>query len=203
MRPASSPAFSPASSPPASSPPASPIGVLAADGDGWTSAGLDGPVPAAGSCHYRTSPGGYYLPDPVCTPGAIDPGVTQADLATTICRPGGHSASVRPPEAITEPFKYRIESAYRDPAATSATELDHLVPLGLGGASDTRNLWPEPDQGQPALFDPRDPYGRNAKDGVEDRLHYAVCGGHVTLLAAQQAIAADWPTALSRSGVTP
>lgn len=196
--------------PPASGPsvpvvsPAAPAGTpLVAAGTGWSAAGLQGPVPAAGSCAYRVAADGYYLPDPSCTPGAVDPAVTAADLGRTICRRGGYTSSVRPPESLTERFKRVAEDAYRDPAATSGTELDHLVPLGLGGASDTRNLWPEPDQGRPAQFDPQDPFGINAKDGVEDRLHAAVCDGLVPLAAAQRAVAADWTTALARLGVTP
>lgn len=178
-------------------------GLVHADGDGWTPAGLEGPVPGPGTCHYRTAADGYLLPDPACTPGAVDSGVTQADLDSTICRAGGYTGSVRPPESMTERFKYQSEAAYRDPASTSDTELDHLVPLELGGASDTPNLWPEPDQGQPAQFDPQDPFGLNGKDGVEDRLHDAVCAGQVSLAQAQDAIAVDWTTALSRLGVAP
>lgn len=160
-------------------------------------------MPAPGSCRYRTAADGYTLPDPQCTPGALDPSVNQADLASTICRSGGYTSSVRPPESLTAPFKRRSEAAYRDPDPSSATELDHLVPLGLGGASDTRNLWAQPDQGRPAQYDPQDGFGINAKDGVEDRLHAAVCGGRVVLAAAQAAIAADWTTALGRLGVAP
>lgn len=184
---------------------ASPSGtpLVVADGPGWTPGGLEGPVPGPGSCRYRTASDGYLLPDPSCTPGAVDPSVTQADIGSTICRSGGYTSSVRPPESMTEEFKYRSEAAYQDPAPTSSTELDHLVPLELGGASDTRNLWAEPDQGSPAQFDPQDPYGYNAKDGVEDRLHDAVCGGEVQLVAAQQAIATNWTTALETLHVSP
>lgn len=82
-------------------------------------------------------------------------------------------------------------------------EYDHLVPLELAGSSDTRNLWPEPDQGSPGQFDARDPYGRNAKDGVEDRLAAAVCAGRVPLAAAQEAVARDWTTAESTLGIGP
>ncbi|HET9076002.1 MAG TPA: hypothetical protein VFN68_03650, partial [Acidimicrobiales bacterium] len=178
-------------------------GLVTAAGAGWTASGLDGPVPAAGTCHYGRAADGYPLPDPACTPGAVDPTVTQADLRSTVCRAGGYSRSVRPPERLSGPFKRLSEAAYRDPRASSGTELDHLVPLGLGGASDTRNLWAQPDQGRPAQFDPQDPFGINAKDGVEDRLHDAVCRGQVGLAAAQQAIASDWTTALARLGVSP
>ncbi|MGW2706708.1 hypothetical protein [Streptomyces sp. NPDC001340] len=41
----------------------------------------------------------------------------------------------------------------------------------------------------------------NLKDPVETKLHTAVCSGKVTLKAAQQAIVADWTTALSRLGL--
>ena len=154
---------------------ASPTAPVTANtgGAGWTVTGLEGPVPAPGSCHYGRAGDGYTLPDPACTPGAIDRSVTTA----TLCRPGGYTASVRPPVRLTEPFKYASMRAYRDPNPTNRTELDHLVPLGLGGSSATPNLWAEPDQGSPAAFDPSDPYGANAKDGVENRLHDAVCSG--------------------------
>ncbi len=42
-----------------------------------------------------------------------------------------------------------------------------------------------------------------ARDGVEDRLHTAVCNGEVILTAAQQAIAANWVTAEAVLGVKP
>ncbi len=38
------------------------------------------------------------LPDPSCTPGAIDPAVAQANIGSTICRTG-YTDSVRPPPA--------------------------------------------------------------------------------------------------------
>lgn len=174
-----------------------------ADGRGWTSDGLEGPVAGPGTCSYRPGTGGAYLPDSACTPGAIDPSVSQSNLAETICRPGGYTSGVRPPESLTEAFKRRAEAAYRDPVSSSHTELDHLVPLELGGASDTRNLWPEPDQGQPSQFDRSDSFGINSKDGVEDRLHAAVCTGQVSLSGAQVAIASDWATAEIRLGISP
>ena len=52
-----------------------------------------------GQCHARPRPR-EPLPDPACTPGAIDPAVTQADIATTICRTG-YTATVRPPAKDT------------------------------------------------------------------------------------------------------
>jgi len=85
------------------------------------------------------------LPDPACTPGAIDPRVTQDTIGTTICV-SGYTRTVRPSTAITGRIKRDQYAAYGLLGLSlSATELDHLVPLELGGApADVANLWPEP-----------------------------------------------------------
>ena len=70
------------------------------------------------------------------------------------------------------------------------TELDHLVPLELGGSNDATNLWPEY------------PPTPNPKDKVENTLNAAVCDGRVSLAAAQKAIAADWLTAEKKLGLS-
>jgi hypothetical protein len=138
-----------------------------------------------GPCHTRD---GGRLPDRRCTPGAADPAVTQADIHATICVTG-YTATVRPPESQTEAFKFRdAYPAYGIPAGVSG-ELDHLVPLELGGANDAANLWPEAG----AIPNP--------KDAVENALREAVCAGQVTLARAQRAIARNWETAEARLGL--
>jgi hypothetical protein len=145
------------------------------------------PQPPAGSCH-ATGSGLYSLPDPGCTPGAIDPAVTQIDLSRTICHPG-YSESVRPPESITEREKRASLTAYGDRKPLHAYEYDHLVSLELGGApNDPRNLWPQPGASP------------NPKDLLEDRLHARVCDHQMTLAAAQLAIARGWVSAYHRFG---
>lgn len=121
------------------------------------------------SCRYTPAGG----PDAVCTPGAIDARVTQATVATTVCVPG-YTATVRPPVSYTGPLKVRLMWAYGDLDTPSAFELDHEIPLELGGAPrDPANLWPEP------IADAR------VKDGRENALHRAICNGTTTLAAAQ------------------
>jgi len=138
-----------------------------------------------GRCYYRDK---GQLPDPRCTPGSIDPIVTQSDIRSTICKKSW-TATVRPPEAATEKFKYDVAyPAYGTPSGEK-TELDHLVPLELGGSNDATNLWPEY------------PPSPNPKDKVEDALNAAVCDGKVKLAAAQAAIAYDWMTAETRLGI--
>ncbi|MER6032099.1 hypothetical protein [Streptomyces sp. NPDC001851] len=153
--------------------------------------------PPAGSCHYRTEKG-EPLEDPACTPGAISPAVTQANLASTICRKGGYTKNIRPPEAITRKEKEANAASYGYSGSLGDAEYDHLISLQLGGdPNDARNLWVEP-------ADPGHESGggiNNKKDPVETKLHTAVCSGKVTLQAAQQAIVTDWTTALSRLGI--
>src|SRR5271166_6036241 len=61
-------------------------------------------TPSPGHCAYRDH---GQLPDPRCTPGAVNPAVTQADIYSTICRKW-YTRTVRQPEAVTERFKYGI-----------------------------------------------------------------------------------------------
>jgi hypothetical protein len=153
--------------------------------------------PPAGSCHYRAEKG-EPLEDPVCTPGAVSPAVTQANLKSTICRKGGYTAGIRPPVSVTGKEKELNAASYGYTGRMGDAEYDHLISLQLGGdPNDSRNLWVEPP-------DPGHKAGggvNNKKDPVETRLHTAVCAGQVTLAAAQRAIATDWTTALSRLGL--
>lgn len=135
--------------------------------------------PHAGACHDRGTTAAP-LPDPGCTPGALNPAVTQATLGRTICVPGW-TRTVRPPSSVTGPEKLASMQAYGDAGPARAYEYDHLVSLELGGApNDRRNLWPEPG-GSP-----------NPKDRLENRLHSQVCSGRLSLHAAQVEIATDW-----------
>jgi hypothetical protein len=149
--------------------------------------------PAAGSCHALGS-GLYSRPDGRCTPGALDPAVTQANIGSTICR-RGWTATVRPPESVTEPEKLASIAAYGDRGAASSYEYDHDVPLELGGAvNDPRNLWPEPD------YPGHSGYYLNPKDRLEQALNSLVCGGEMALSRAQRLIAADWVSAYRTYG---
>lgn len=145
------------------------------------------PVPAPGTCKLG-SRDGQPLPDPKCTPGAINPAVTQDNIKDTICK-SGWTKTVRPPVSKTNNIKQQLDKAYGLPTNTQG-ELDHLSSLELGGApDDPRNLWVEPGKIP------------NPKDAVENKLNQAVCSGLVPLKVAQQAIASNWVTAFDASGL--
>jgi hypothetical protein len=149
--------------------------------------------PPAGACHMVGS-GLYSRADPRCTPGAVNPAVTQATIGSTICR-SGWTSTVRPPESITEPEKLASMRSYRVPGSASGYEYDHDVPLELGGAvNDPRNLWPEPD------YPSRAGFYLNPKDRLESVLKHRVCGGDESLAQAQREIASNWVTAFRQDG---
>ncbi len=150
------------------------------------------PFPASGTCHNRPVPNGT-LPDPVCTPGATDPHVTQTNLPTTICRPGGYTSTVRPPVSVTSIEKRVSITAYTDTGPVGSYEFDHLVPLELGGSPNSpHNLWSQPGASP------------NPKDKLETALHDLACSHRMTLTDAQTAIASDWITTYHHVlGITP
>lgn len=133
------------------------------------------------------------LPDPACTPGSIDPRVTQDNIHQTICVPG-YSKSVRPPVSVTNGMKHQVMEEY----GLAGQELrlyegDHEISIELGGCPgpdagcDFRaNFWPEPWDGDNNAHD---------KDATENRCHRAVCSGVLPLADAQRQIATDWKTA--------
>jgi hypothetical protein len=131
------------------------------------------------SCHIAN--GG--LPDAKCTPGAINPSVTQNNIKNTICV-SGYTKAIRPPVSYTTPLKIKLMKSYGFTDSRSNYELDHLIPLEVGGhPTDVKNLFPEPGYGQ---------YNFHIKDRFENYLHRAVCNGSISLTEAQKQIASDW-----------
>ena len=65
-------------------------------------------------------------------------------------------------------------------------DLDHLIPVSLGGSNDPDNLWPFHAQGEFTL---------DAKNALAAKLRDMVCAGKVSLKEAQDAFKKDWTKA--------
>jgi hypothetical protein len=65
-------------------------------------------------------------------------------------------------------------------------EIDHLIPLCLGGSDDPSNLWPQPRRSI------EETWNAEAKDRLERLMCNMVCDGQIDIAAAQEAFAADW-----------
>jgi hypothetical protein len=163
--------------------------TITGTGTGPTSPiGITTPQPSSGSAQLgkQTKTSGCVahdgLPDSACTPGAIFADATVQE----ICTPG-YSSSVR-----NVPFSEK-DQAYAEYGISShysgQYEVDHLVPLELGGSNDISNLWPEAASPTP---------GFHQKDEVENYLHDQVCSGAVSLKDAQSEIAINWLAVYNR-----
>jgi hypothetical protein len=119
------------------------------------------------------------LPNPAITPGAV-----RTTDATDICAP---SFRTKPFRHTTAAMKHQACAAYgvENCPHAGTMEIDHLLPLELGGLDDVRNLWP-----QLARY-PNAP-GFHVKDKLENELHRRVCGQQMSLHDAQTCILSNW-----------
>jgi hypothetical protein len=114
-------------------------------------------------------------------PLPLNPAVTQATIAATICRPGW-TRKIRPRSIVARRIKRQMLAKISEPArAAPLYQLDHRIPLALGGARlDRRNLALQPIA------------EAHRKDAIELCLNWAVCAGELTLPEAQTKIWTNW-----------
>jgi hypothetical protein len=122
---------------------------------------------------------------------ALNPDVTPDTLATTICVPG-YTSTVRPPVYFTNRIKFALMAQSGiAPARALEFELDHRIPLTLGGnPSSPDNLWLQ--SWEPSAEGWTGANSAKVKDKLEVRLNRLVCAGVLPLAEAQQCIYADW-----------
>jgi hypothetical protein len=117
------------------------------------------------------------LPDHACTPGAV----FRNAATSTICT-SGYTKTVRDvPSSVKKQVYANYGIPYPEPSGSY--ELDHLVPLEIGGSNAIANLFPEAASPTP---------GFHEKDVVENYLHEQVCSGALSLSVAQEQIADNW-----------
>jgi len=120
---------------------------------------------------------------------ALNPDVVAETIHATICK-SGYTKQVRPATVYTNGVKRRLmreQGISLDRAGEF--ELDHIVPLTLGGhPRQLSNLMLQEWEG---------PAGAKVKDKLEVRLHGLVCRGEMSLESAQQCIAEDWQRCLA------
>jgi hypothetical protein len=124
------------------------------------------------------------LTAPVLCDPALNPEVTQATINDTICVPD-YTYTVRPSWYESAKLKLKLLKARGETWASAPKyQLDHIVPLCLGGSpNDPSNLQLEPwDEAY-------------RKDRVEIQAMRCVCAGKATLEEAQHDLATDWQAA--------
>jgi hypothetical protein len=146
-------------------------------------------TPSSGSCHIGTR-NGFPIPDPHCTPGAINPTVSvavlknSADFRTCCLRDKVESESDK---HIAYGW-YGLDAPAHNSGVTQVCELDHLVPLELGGGDSMENIWPQCGPDSVTL---NERYFKQ-KDQVEFYLADQFKAGVMDLAKAQSGIAADY-----------
>jgi len=131
-----------------------------------------------------------YLPDSFCTPGSNFPLTTLQINGHYAAEPGGvivgdicvagYSSNVR---NVQQSVKNEVIKNYGIIDYNSTFyEIDHLIPLCLGGDNNIKNLWPEYVGGE----------GYKVKDNVEKCFLKKVCENKMLLSEAQNIMANNW-----------
>jgi hypothetical protein len=152
-------------------------------------------VQSDGQCHEHNS-NGYPLPDPYCTPGAINPSLTLAVLTNPNFRTGcvrDQTSSAKQKDATYG--WYGIKKPSNNVGRNQLCEKDHLISLQLGGADSLDNIWPQCGPDGASL---NDRYFKQ-KDAIENYLAAEVRAGRMALRTAQLGIASDWTAYLRKS----
>ena len=121
---------------------------------------------------------------------ALNPDVIQETVDQTICV-SSYTKSVRPSSSYTREVKAKfLRKEGIEASKMSDYELDHIVPLALGGhPRKLSNLELQLWEGE---------HGAKRKDALEVRMQILVCRGQVLLTEAQACIAEDWEACAAR-----
>jgi hypothetical protein len=116
-------------------------------------------------------------PDATKTPGTVYENITEKDVCDS-----GYSKRVRNVPVLQKKSIYK-SYGIKYPQPAGAFEVDHFIPLSIGGSNDDKNLWPQPAAPVP---------GFHEKDKVEFYLYNEICAGRIPIKTAQESIRSDW-----------
>ena len=114
-------------------------------------------IPKPGTCRYEVLADGALGPDLGCTPGETD-----TDNVKVLC-------STRTATRRWKPSKKEHQAFAKAYDVPKCGEVDHKIPICLGGAETVKNLWCQP---APQF---------KLKDVLEAKLCREVCAGTLTL----------------------
>jgi hypothetical protein len=124
---------------------------------------------------------GFFLT--VCLPAAAQLNVIRNPQLTpgAVCRQPNATDSCNVPRCYRNVPVSEKKQVFREygldyDTQSACCEVDHMIPLELGGSNSIMNLWPEP---WPEA---------HQKDKVENYLHRQVCQGSITVREAQKSI---------------
>jgi hypothetical protein len=152
-------------------------------------------TPKAKECNTRESHG-FRIPDPKCTPGAVNPTLTldvlqNEKFRTTCVRDVASSAQKKTATYLWYNYRHPANNT----GATQTCELDHLISLEIGGADTLDNIWPQCGPNKVVL---RNRYFKQ-KDIVENYLAAQIKAGKMNLAEVQKGIAEDWTQYLDKA----
>jgi hypothetical protein len=125
----------------------------------------------------RNSPN---LPDPTLTPGATLE-VPRQELCGSEYR--------NPDRKIPISLKRRVFDRYGLSPGAIGYNVDHLIPVRLGGSNSLNNLWPQSLSGE---------WNYHMKNRLERRVFKMVCRQAISLETARQELARDWVSAYKK-----
>ena len=121
-----------------------------------------------------------HLPNPNLTPGHTAT-VTRDNLCGSEYKSADRNISITLKRQTFDRYGLRSEAV--------GYNVDHLIPVHLGGSNSPKNLWPQSLSGE---------WNYHMKNRLERRLHKMVCTQTLALETAQQEIARDWVSAYKK-----
>jgi hypothetical protein len=121
---------------------------------------------------------------PLVPDDRLTPGVVASVDQTEVCATGPAGTYSQQHRLTGAAMKATVYRRYAIEKKGREFEIDHRLPLALGGKDDVENLWPQQGWQHPSFHD---------KDRLEAELWRRVCKAHaMPLKEAQRLLLGDW-----------